>query len=172
VAALSITALLTALQGTFPGLPQIMERSPAVRSSGEWWRLITPIFINRTDSPELIVNLAALLVVGTVVERTWGSRRWLLFYFVGGLVGECAGLAWRPTGMGPSVAVCGLLGALASWHLYRATSSRARVAAAVPLLGGIGLTVLRNLHGPPLLACACIGGVILWRDKDRVTTAV
>jgi rhomboid protease GluP len=144
-----------------------MQRSPAVLTTGEWWRLITPIFINRPYSAELILNLVALLAVGAVAERCWGSRRWLLFYFVGGLIGESAGLAWRPTGMGSSVAECGLLGALAIWLLYRATAARARIAAVALLLVGIGLTALQNLHGPPLLACACIGGVMLWRDESR-----
>jgi hypothetical protein len=71
-----------------------------------------------------------------------------------------------------SVAVCGLLGALASWLLYRATSARARIAAAALMLVGIGLTAMQNLHGPPLLACACIGGVLLWRDENRIGTQV
>jgi rhomboid protease GluP len=161
----SITALVTGLQWIVPGLPQLLQRSPAVLASGEWWRLITAILINRADSAELIVNLVALLAVGVLVERCWGTRRWLLFYFVGGLIGEGAGLAWRPTGMGSSVAVCGLLGALAPWLLIRATSARARIAAAAVILVGIGLTALRNLHGPPLLACACIGGVMLWKGR-------
>jgi rhomboid protease GluP len=92
-----------------PGLPALMQRSPAVLT-GEWWRLTTPIFINRPDSAELILNLVALLAVGVLAEWCWGGRRWLLFYFVSGLIGESAGLAWRPTGMGSSVAVCGLCG--------------------------------------------------------------
>jgi hypothetical protein len=50
--------------------------------------------------------------------------------------------------MGSSVAVCGLLGALATCLLIRATSARARIAAAALILGGIGLTALPNLHGP------------------------
>jgi hypothetical protein len=70
--------------------------------------------------------------------------------------------------MGSFVAVCGLLGALASWLLYRATS--ARIVAAGLLLVGIGLTALHNLHGPPLLACAGIGGVMLWRDESCMVT--
>jgi drug/metabolite transporter (DMT)-like permease len=64
------------------------------------------------------------------------------------------------------------LGALASWLLYRATSARARIAAAALMLVGIGLTAMQNLHGPPLLACACIGGVLLWRDENRIGTQV
>jgi rhomboid protease GluP len=167
---LSITVLVTGLQWMIPGLPQLMQRSPAVLTSGEWWRLITAMFINRTDSAELILNLVALLAVGALVERCWGSRRWLLFYFVGGLIGESAGLAWKPTGMGSSVAVCGLLGALAVWLLIRARSARTRIAGAAVILGGIGLTALQNLHGPPLLACACIGGVMLWGTESRKVT--
>ena len=101
----SITAIVTGLQWIVRALPELMQRSPAVLTTGERWRLLTPIFINRPYSAELILNLVALLAVGAVAERCWGSRRWLLFYFVGGLIGESAGLAWRPTGMGSSVAV-------------------------------------------------------------------
>jgi membrane associated rhomboid family serine protease len=101
----SITAIVTGLQWIVRALPELMQRSPAVLTTGERWRLLTPIFISRPYSAELILNLVALLAVGAVAERCWGSRRWLLFYFVGGLIGESAGLAWRPTGMGSSVAV-------------------------------------------------------------------
>ena len=59
---LSITAFVTGLQWIVPGLPQLMQRSPAVLTTGEWWRLITAFFINRTDSAELILNLVALLM--------------------------------------------------------------------------------------------------------------
>ena len=56
---LSITALVTSLQWIVPGLPQLMQRSPAALTTGEWRRMITAMFINRTDSSELILNLAA-----------------------------------------------------------------------------------------------------------------
>jgi hypothetical protein len=53
----SITAIVTGLQWIVRALPELMQRSPAVLTTGERWRLLTPIFINRPYSAELILNL-------------------------------------------------------------------------------------------------------------------
>jgi rhomboid protease GluP len=126
-------------------------RTPAALT-GEGWRVVTPIFVERGGARELTLNLVTLAVVGTLVERVWGSRAWLVFYLFGGIVGEIAGLAWKPSGAGSSVAMLGLLGGSATW-LLRYRPSRALVAlGALLLVTGVVLTFLRNLHGPPLLA--------------------
>jgi rhomboid protease GluP len=164
-AVFAVTALLTGLQFVFPGLGSALQRTPAALA-GEWWRFITPILVNRGGWKEIVPNLLGLAVIGALVEHCWGSRRWLVFYLVGGLVGECAGLAWRPNGSGSSVANCGLLGALAVWLLVRIGSWQARFGGLVIILGALVLILRRDLHGPPLLAAACVAGVLLWRD-DR-----
>jgi rhomboid protease GluP len=86
-----ITAFLTGLQFIVPGVLSALERTPAAFSSHEWWRLITPILINRGGWKEITFNFLSLPICGVIIERLWGSRAWLLFYLIGGFVGECAG---------------------------------------------------------------------------------
>jgi rhomboid protease GluP len=164
---LLLTGLLTGLQFVIPGLLGALQRTPMTRSSHEWWRLITPFFINRGTWKEITFNLVSLAIVGTIAERVWGRRRWLAFYLLGGFVGESAGLAWKPDGAGSSVATCGLLGALSVWMLFRLKTWPARFGAMFIILGALALTAIRDLHGPPLLAGACLAGVILWRESPR-----
>jgi rhomboid protease GluP len=78
-----------------------------------------------------------------------------------GVTGECTGLAWRPYGAGSSVAICGLLGALAVWMVCRIQSLQARLGAGVLILGALLLTWRHDLHGPPFLAAAVIAGAML-----------
>ena len=168
---LLITALLTGLNFRFPGILESLRRSPATLSSEQWWRLITPIFINRGGWLEITFNFLSFIIVGTIAETIWGSRRWLVFYLLGGLVGETAGLAWKPTGAGSSVAVFGLTGVLAVWLIVRKTSWPARLGGVSLILWATVLTALSNLHGPPLLVCAGIAGFILRRDARPTPAA-
>jgi rhomboid protease GluP len=160
-----VTSALTALSLVHPGVLLALMRSPRVLQ-GEVWRLLTAIFVERGGWPEITLNLVTLAVIGTVTERLWGSRRWLVFYVGGGLSGELAGLAWRPVGAGSSVALLGLLGACAIavvrrrglWRLF-------------PLLvvaTGIGLTAGRNLHGPPLLVGAALASLCARRRGSHL----
>jgi membrane associated rhomboid family serine protease len=139
------------LQFHIPGLLPALRRSPA--ATHEWWRLITPIFVNRGGWLEIGVNLATLATIGILAERLWPPRAWLLLYFGGGVVGEFAGIQWKPEGAGNSVAVCGLLGGISAWLLLHGR----RPAGVAMLLPGALLTLFQNLHGPPLLAGALIG---------------
>ena len=164
VSVLLLTAILTGLQFIFPGLLPALQRTPSTISSHEWWRLITPIFINRGKWEEITFNLVSLAIVGTIAERVWGRCRWLMFYLLGGFVGECAGLAWKPDGAGSSVAACGLLGALSAWMLFRIKNRPARFGAMFIIVGALMLAVIRDLHGPPLLAGACLASVLFWRE--------
>jgi rhomboid protease GluP len=163
-----VTAFMTGLQYLVPGVLGALQRTPGALTSGEYWRLITPIVVHRGGWGEITVNLLGLALVGALAETVWGGAPWLVFYVIGGTVGEGAGLAWRPYGAGSSVAICGLIGALAVYP-WRTTSPLARLGGAAIVLGGVWLTYLHNLHGPPLLAGACAAALlILWR-RERVT---
>jgi membrane associated rhomboid family serine protease len=164
LAVLLLTSIMTGLQFFFPSLIVVLERTPGMLASGQWWRLITPILINPEGWRQIAVNLLGIAIVGAIVERLFGSARWLVLYLAGAVVGELTGMVWKPEGGGSSVAICGLLGGLAAWLMWRKTPVQPRFGGAILLLGGLLLTVMRDLHGPPLVAGALAAAVMLSRE--------
>jgi rhomboid protease GluP len=163
---LAVTGLATSLQLASPRLLALLERTPDALARHQWWRLVTPLFVHADGLRQIAFNFTAILIVGVIVERIFGSRLWLLIYFVSGIVGEIAGFAWQPQGAGASVAGAGLLGALAAWLLLINKRPQAIFGAAVILLGAISLTTIRDLHGPPILTGACIAATSFWLRKQ------
>lgn len=162
---LAITGLVTGLQFVFPEILAALRRNPEALRAGEWWRMITPLFVHASAWPGIVFNFTAIAFVGTIVERIYGSRLWLIFYFAGGLTGEIAGYAWKPHGAGASVGGAGLLGALALWLLFQRTPIQKRIGGAILLLGAVTLTAFRDLHGPPILVGAGIAALVLRRRE-------
>lgn len=66
----------------------------ALRYDGEYWRLITSLFLHY-GALHLIFNLYGLFLIGPGLERAIGSIRFATFYLLSGL-GSCIGvLLWR-----------------------------------------------------------------------------
>lgn len=162
---IAITGVVTGLQFIFPEVLSTLRRSPDAFSTGQWWRLVTPMFVQADGWPQVIFNFIGLAVVGPAVEWRFGSRRWLVLYFVPGLIGEITGYAWDPTGAGSSLPLAGLTGSLFVWLLlpHKSLPTITRVLGAVGLLGGITLAAVKDIHGPPLIAGACLAVLMLWR---------
>ncbi|MFB9838873.1 rhomboid family intramembrane serine protease [Actinoallomurus acaciae] len=127
-----VTALSNVAQFLVPGMLAHLERTPA-GLHGDWWRTGTSLFVQDGGVPGTISNLLFLVFVGLVAEQVVSRPRWLVSYFVTGLVGEVAGYAWQPHGGGNSVAVCGLAGAVAV-ALWRGDGRLPRVASMSVLL--------------------------------------
>lgn len=80
--------------------------------AGEWWRFITPVFIH-IGLAHLLFNSFALYFLGSLVERMYGSGRFLCLYFAAGAMGVAASFAFSPhLSAGASSAIFGLFGAL------------------------------------------------------------
>ncbi|MET3699233.1 rhomboid protease GluP [Bacillus oleivorans] len=79
---------------------------------GEWYRLITPIFIH-IGVFHLLMNTVALYYLGAIVERIFGSLRFFIIYMIAGIMGSIASFAFSPTlSAGASGAIFGCFGAL------------------------------------------------------------
>lgn len=80
--------------------------------NGEWWRIVTSMFLH-IGMPHILLNMLALYFIGTLVERIYGNFRFLLIYFIAGMIGGLASFALNPSlAAGASGAIFGLFGAL------------------------------------------------------------
>jgi membrane associated rhomboid family serine protease len=154
-----MTAVATAAQFVQPAVLLALERTPEALHQHQYWRLLTPLLVHSDGWKQITFNFPAIAFTGYFVERIYGPRLWVVLYFVPGFVGEIAGYAWQPWGAGASVAGAGLLGALASWVLLCVRVPQAKFGSVVVLIGAIALTGIHDIHGPPLLAGACIAFV-------------
>jgi len=78
---------------------------------GEYWRLVTPIFLHGSLA-HLGSNALGLFIFGTRVESLFGHRRFLVVYLLSGMAGVVASFIFsaQPS-LGASGAIFGLLGA-------------------------------------------------------------
>ncbi len=155
---------------------------------GEYFRLITPIFLHLSGL-HLLSNSFALAIVGPQVERLYGSVRFLLIYLLAGLGGILSSvlahaLSGRPNtlAVGASGAIFGLFGVLAVFSFkYRAELPAAFInsfaiavlpAIAVNLFIGFTVPFIDNsIHLGGLLAGAGLAFIIpyLAPGRERVT---
>ena len=103
-----------------------LRRFGAIRfqdiNDGEYWRLFTAMFIH-IGAAHLAVNGISLLIMGGIVERVFGHRRFGAIYTLSGLGGSSFSYSMidsgRVVGAGASGAIFGCLGALAGYFLFR-----------------------------------------------------
>jgi hypothetical protein len=68
-----------------PGFTSILKLDPTLIEQGEYWRLITFLFVPSTSAHPifLLLFLWFLWSIGDALEATWGSFHLNLFFFVG-----------------------------------------------------------------------------------------
>src|SRR5699024_10975967 len=85
--------------------------NPAI-VSGEWWRIISSMFLH-IGALHLFMNMLAIYYLGTAVERIFGSTRFVIIYFISGVIGGLTSFAFNThIAAGASGALFGLFGAL------------------------------------------------------------
>ncbi len=90
--------------------------APAVLEDHEYYRMITSMFMH-FGFEHLFFNMILLYYMGTVLEKGLGEIRFLLLYFISGLIGNVASLIWytqidrMSVSAGASGAIFGLVGA-------------------------------------------------------------
>ena len=79
---------------------------------GEWWRLLSCMFLH-AGIAHLLFNMLALFSWGRLAEALYGRAKFLLVYLAAGLCGSVASFALsNSNSVGASGAVFGLLGAM------------------------------------------------------------
>ena len=83
-------------------------------ANGEIWRFISAMFLHG-GLMHLIMNMIVLGFVGLFAENSFGRMKFLIIYFVTGILAGISSLLWHQNliGVGASGAIFGLIGAVA-----------------------------------------------------------
>jgi membrane associated rhomboid family serine protease len=104
------------LQLVAPGVVSVFALFPSEFAHGHFWQILTYAFLH-TDPLQLVLNLMMVVFIGSELEGTWGTKRFVQFYlFCAVLAGACYFLLSAILGsagpmMGASGAIYGLLAA-------------------------------------------------------------
>ena len=97
---------------------QLGARQSIAILSGEWWRLVMPMFLH-AGLLHLGMNSLFLVDIGPQVERIYGSARYLFIYVLTGICSFITSTAWNlwmyqgfGIGIGASGALAGLIGVM------------------------------------------------------------
>jgi rhomboid protease GluP len=136
----------------------------AVRFEGEYWRLLTSLFLHYGPL-HLIFNLYALFIIGPGLERALGSMRFAFCYLLSGL-GSSAGVLLlrffeftRPEQLvGASGCVMGVVGAWAGFLLrHRSEPMAGRRLKNIVLI--VGVQTAFDVATPQVSMAAHLGGL-------------
>lgn len=131
---------------------------------GQWWRLLSAMFLH-SSLKHLAGNMVVLYVLGTHVERFFGTRGFLLIYIGAGLIGSATSLhfaAQTAVSVGASGAVFGVGGALLAAvvrhrrHLPEGIHARLRTDAIVM----IGYSLVQGFLATRVDNAAHVGGLL------------
>ncbi|EIF51103.1 hypothetical protein SULAR_07038 [Sulfurovum sp. AR] len=91
---------------------------PLTVLKGEWWRLLTAMFLHG-GMTHLLMNMFSLYLVGRGAEMYFDTKSYLSIYFFSGIIGGLVSLYIHPVsvGVGASGAIFGVFGALAGFFL-------------------------------------------------------
>ena len=89
-------------------------------AQGQYWRLITPLFLHSTSLLlHIVFNMYALYAFGPSLERYYGHGRFIILYFLAGFTGNVLSFMFSSAAsLGASAAIFGLVAAEAVF-LYR-----------------------------------------------------
>ena len=119
------------------GLYQLGALFPPAVRAGEWWRLVTSLFLH-FGPLHLVFNMIGLWFLGPFVEFAIGSRKFTLVYLLTGIVSMLFVMAFAsgPAGerltVGASGSIMGLVGATGAlmvpgWLKEKAVAARKRL---------------------------------------------
>ncbi|WP_240929475.1 rhomboid family intramembrane serine protease [Streptomyces coryli] len=126
--------------------------------AGQWWLLLTAVFLHETV-PHLLFNLVALFFVGPPVETALGRGRFLALYLLSGLGGSAFYYLVAPPDdgmLGASGAIFGLFGALVVLTLEKVIDLQIG-----PLLLVLGLNLVMTFTVQGIAWQSHIGGLLV-----------
>lgn len=113
---------------------------------GEWWRLITNIFIHG-GIIHLFLNIVGLSIGSFFIEPIFSRTKYILIYFLSGIGASLASIFWHNNtiSVGASGAIFGIYGALFGLMLTKAMPSKIKKTMFIFLGPYVGINLLMGL---------------------------
>ena len=149
----------------FPGRELIAwgANAGALTLSGEWWRLLTNVFVHG-GLLHIAFNMWCLWNLGALCESLYGRWTYAAIYLICGVGASLASAAWHPyvPSVGASGAIFGLAGALiAAFKLGEFSVPRAALSGTLRSLGAfVVYNLIFGFALPGIDNTAHIGGLI------------
>mgnify|MGYP000604331082 CR=1 FL=1 len=151
---------------------------PFVVVEGEWWRLLTAMFLHG-GMTHLLMNMFSLYIIGRPMELYFSPKSYLSLYFLTGIVGGLVSIVVHPetVAIGASGAIFGVFGALSGYffayrrelgeHAHQFMKDFALIIGINLILGFSIPNIDVSAHAGGLVS-GLIGGLIVARHPERL----
>ena len=155
---IALCTLIYILQILFPSLTTLGAVNGSLVRSGQAYMLITSMFMHGSIW-HLLCNMYSLYVIGCATENYFGKKKFLIIYFVSGIIGSMFSCIFNTSwSLGASGAIFGLMGALCYFgYYYRLYMGKALYSEIIPV---IVLNLALSLVVSDIDFYAHIGGLI------------
>ena len=130
--------------------------------SGQYWRIGSSMLLHG-GLFHLLINGYALYVLGKVLEKLYGTRRFLVLFLVSGFCGGLASYVFTPdNSVGASGAIFGVLGAAVvfGFRFDELLPARVRRALTFGLVPWVAINIFIGIAYPRIDNAAHVGGLI------------
>ena len=155
---------------------------PSVLEDGEWYRVLTGMFMH-SGFEHLANNMVMLIASGYVIENVYGRWKYLISYFICGIVATAFSAGYEiykdeyAIGVGASGAIMGIFGiyvvmTMKEWkNIGRNDTSKLFVLIALMVFGNMqeGVDWMAHLGGA---LCGMILGFLLYHPRKRTTSEI
>lgn len=100
------------LQNIIPGFTSLLVLNQKALTDFEIWRYLSAVFLHGSTT-HLLFNLFALFFFGLVLEKTIGTKRFIITFLTTGIIANIISVNFYNSSLGASGAIYGVIGAVA-----------------------------------------------------------